>query len=292
MSEHTKRRTLTIETIGMIFTMRFCPLKFLSLALLASTTSVASAASLVPHRAVYDISLLRADDGASVADASGRMVFELTGSACDGYSVNYRFVTKLGDNDGSTVVTDFRVTTFEEPEGSSFSFASSNFVNNDQVEEVRGHASREDSKVSVDLTKPEDEEVLLSGEVLFPTQQFEGILKAAENGEKLVQHLVFDGSEQGKKMFDATSIIGARSVLPNDNDDQLLSQDALSKTPFWPVTISYFDQGAGGELLPNYVTSFDMHDNGISRNITMDYGDMALKATLSDLEVLDAGNCN
>lgn len=272
--------------------MRFCSLKFLSVALLACASSVASAASLVPHRAVYDISLLRADEGASVADASGRMVFELTGSACDGYSVNYRFVTKLGDNDGSTVVTDFRVTTFEEPEGSSFSFASSNFVNNNQVEEVRGHASRGDGKVAVDLSKPEDEKLEFSGDVLFPTQQFEGILTAAENGEKLVQHLVFDGSEQGQKFFDATSIIGSRSKLPDDDSDTLLSQDALSTTPFWPVTISYFDQGASGELLPNYVTSFDMHDNGISRNITMDYGDMALKATLSDLEVLDGSDCN
>lgn len=272
--------------------MKFCSLGLFSLAVLGCASSVASAASLVPHRAVYDISLLRAEEGASVADASGRMVFELTGSACDGYSVNYRFVTRLGDNDGSTVVTDFRVTTFEDPEGSSFSFASSNFVNNNQVEEVRGHASRTDSKIAVDLTKPEDEEVQFSGNVLFPTQQFEGILAAAENGEKLVQHLVFDGSEQGKKLFDATSIIGAREELPAADSNPLLSQDAIAKTPFWPVTISYFDQGANGELLPNYVTSFDMHDNGISRNITMDYGDMALKATLSDLEVLDGSSCN
>lgn len=272
--------------------MRFCSLKLLSVAFIGFAASAASAASLVPHRAVYDISLLRAAEGASIADASGRMVFELTGSACEGYSVSYRFVTKLGDNDGSTVVTDFRVTTFEDPEGSSFSFASSNFVNNNQVEETRGHASRNDSEVSVGLTKPEEEEVIFFGDVLFPTQQFEGILTAAENGEKLVQHLVFDGSEQGKKLFDATSIIGAREKLSDSDGNALLSQDELAKTPFWPVTISYFDQEATGELLPNYVTSFDMHDNGISRNITMDYGDMALKATLSDLEVLGDVDCN
>lgn len=272
--------------------MRFCTLRLFSAALLCCATSVVSAASLVPHRAVYDISLLRAEEGASVADASGRMVFELTGSSCEGYSVNYRFVTKLGDNDGAVVVTDFRVTTFEDPEGSSFSFASSNFVNNNQVEETRGHASREDNQVAVNLTKPEDEEIMFSSKVLFPTQQFEGILAAAENGEKLVQHLVFDGSEQGKKLFDATSIIGARKELSDSDANSPLSQDALAETPFWPVTISYFDLGEDGELLPNYVTSFDMHDNGISRNITMDYGDMALKATLSDLEVLDQIACN
>lgn len=254
-------------------------------------TTAAGAASLLPHRAVYDISLLSAEEGASIADASGRMVFELTGSACEGYSVKYRFVTKLGDNDGSQVVTDFRVTTFEDPDGSAFSFASSNFVNNNQVDETRGHASRKDSEVSVDLTKPEKEEISFPGEVLFPTQQFEGILVAAEEGKKLVQHLVFDGSEQGKKLFDATSIIGARGTLAEDETKSHLGQDVLAKTPFWPVTISYFNQGENGELLPNYVTSFDMHNNGISRNITMDYGDMALKATLSNLEVLESVDC-
>nr|WP_306267357.1 cell envelope integrity EipB family protein [Pararhizobium sp. IMCC3301] len=254
--------------------------------------SSAGAVSLVPHRAVYDISLLTVDESASIGDVNGRMVFELTGSKCDGYAVNYRFVTRLGDKDGTAAVTDFRVATFEDADGSSFSFTSSNFINNNKVDEVQGFANRDDDKISVGLTKPEEEVLTFPGNAIFPTQQFEKLIAAAIDGQKIVQQVIFDGSEQGRKIFDATSLIGAKHSLADADQTGILSVAEVAKTPFWPVTVSYFDQGTGGEPLPNYVTSFDMHDNGISRNITMDYGDMILKAELEKLEVLEADPCN
>ncbi len=253
----------------------------------------AHAVSLVSHRAVYDISLVEVADAASISDVSGRMVFELTGSKCDGYAVQYRFVTRLGEKDGTSAVTDFRVTTFEEADGSSFSFASSNFVNNNKVDEVRGVANRENDEIEVGLTIPETENLSFPGSAVFPSQQFEKLITAAIGGEKIVQHLVFDGSEKGKEIFDATSLIGPLGHLNDaEKSDLLLSIDEVAGSDFWPVTISYFDQGDTGELLPNYVTSFDMHDNGISRNIKMDYGDMVLKADLTQLDVLEADICN
>lgn len=264
----------------------------LILATIGAGVLSAQAVSLVPHRAVYDVSLVEADDAASIADVSGRMVFELTGSECDGYAVQYRFVTRLGDKDGTSAVTDFRVTTFEEADGSSFSFASSNFVNNNKVEEVRGVANREEGEIAVGLTIPENQKLTISGNAVFPSQQFEKLINAAINGQKIVQHMVFDGSEQGKEVFDATSLIGPQGNLSDTDKKGILSIEEVASSQFWPVTISYFDQGATGELLPNYVTSFDMHDNGISRNITMDYGDMILKADMTQLDVLEADSCN
>lgn len=252
----------------------------------------AQAVSLVAHRAVYDISLVEAKDAAAISDVSGRMVFELTGSECDGYAVQYRFVTRLGEKNGTSAVTDFRVTTFEEADGSSFSFASSNFVNNNKVDEVRGVANRKNDEIAVGLTIPESEDLTFPGSVVFPSQQFEKLISAAMSGQKIVQHLVFDGSEKGQEVFDATSLIGAQGELSVAEKGGPLSVEEIVKSPFWPVTISYFDQGSTGELLPNYVTSFDMHDNGISRNITMDYGDMILKAELTQLDVLEADLCN
>lgn len=282
-----------LKQYGISFVMKLNFLQPALILLLSGTAlSAAGAVSLVPHRAVYDISLLKADESASIADVNGRMVFELTGSECDGYAVNYRFVTRLGDKDGTAAVTDFRVATFEDADGSSFSFASSNFVNNNKVEEVLGFASRNDGEISVGLTKPEEEVLTFSGDAIFPTQQFEKLIAAAMDGQKIVQQVVFDGSEQGRKVFAATSLIGAKDTLAEADKKGILSLAEIAKTPFWPVTVSYFDQGTGGEPLPNYVTSFDMHDNGISRNITMDYGDMILQASLAELDVLEADPCN
>lgn len=48
---------------------------------------------LAPHRAVYEISLDQSRNAGSVTDMSGRMVYELTGSACEGWSQSMRFVS-------------------------------------------------------------------------------------------------------------------------------------------------------------------------------------------------------
>ncbi|MBL4645665.1 MAG: cell envelope integrity EipB family protein [Rhizobiales bacterium] len=259
---------------------------------LACLLGQANAVTLLPHRAVYDISLIKNEGGSAISNATGRMVFELLGSSCEGYTVNYRFVTRIVDGDGNSVVTDFRVTSYENTEAQSFNFASSNFINNKQVEETRGHAQRKGAGISVKLSKPNEQTIDFPGAVSFPTQQFEEILDAAQAGKKIMQHLVYDGSEQGKKLFDATSIIGSGGILPKNQQKGLLKRPEFADTTYWPITISYFDLGTNGEALPNYVTSFDVHENGISRKITMDYGDMALSAKLTDLEMLNVSICD
>ena len=73
----------------------------LGLALAALAPAAASAQStgsvrLVPHRAVYDLSLARAAGSSrSIDSASGRIAFDFGGDACDGYTLKYRQVTVL-----------------------------------------------------------------------------------------------------------------------------------------------------------------------------------------------------
>ena len=71
--------------------MQFLP-KALGLSTLLAAVAVSTvqpggaAAVQAPHRAVYDLSLSRASQGSGVNGVDGRMVFEVTGSACEGYS--------------------------------------------------------------------------------------------------------------------------------------------------------------------------------------------------------------
>ena len=68
---------------------------FLGLASSAVFASLpASAAQLLaPHRAVYDLALDKASDRSGITDITGRMVYEFNGSACEGYTVTFRFMT-------------------------------------------------------------------------------------------------------------------------------------------------------------------------------------------------------
>ncbi len=57
----------------------------------------------------------------------------------------------------------------------------------------------------------------------------------------------------------------------------------LKPDEVWPVNIAYFeDKGEGGEEVPVYSISFKLHDNGVTRDLVMDYGEFSMKGTLVD----------
>ena len=47
----------------------------------------------------------------------------------------------------------------------------------------------------------------------------------------------------------------------------------MATRPYWPVTIAYFNDDATGDALPIYRMEFKLYENGITRDLTMDYGD-------------------
>src|SRR5262245_12207745 len=103
--------------------MRISRLALVTLSLSSVVTAASSEAAqlLAPHRAVYDLALDRASDRSGITGLSGRMVYEFNGSACEGYTVTFRFVTRIDTSD-VTRLTDQQTTTFEDGDGKTFSF--------------------------------------------------------------------------------------------------------------------------------------------------------------------------
>ena len=76
---------------------RALPFSPWSLSLALGAVPAFAGAPLVPHRAVYDLSLDKASDRSGITGLSGRMVYEFNGSPCEGYTVKFRFVTQIDD---------------------------------------------------------------------------------------------------------------------------------------------------------------------------------------------------
>ena len=92
---------------------------------LAAGLSPAIAAQNMPmaaHRATYDLILAEGAGKGGVESARGRIVFEFNGSACEGYTLNFRQVTELNGGDIGTKLSDMRSSTFEAGDGSSLRF--------------------------------------------------------------------------------------------------------------------------------------------------------------------------
>ena len=64
----------------------------------------------------------------------------------------------------------------------------------------------------------------------------------------------------------------------------------------WPVSIAYFNDGGSekeenGEEVPDYQMSFTLFENGVARNLTMNYGDYVLAGKLEQLDALEISEC-
>ena len=119
-----------------------------------------AAPSLAPHRAVYDLVLDKASDKSGITQLAGRMVYEFNGSACEGYTTNFRFVTKIDTNEASRM-TDQQTSTFEDASGKSFSFVTKSFVDQSLDKEVKGTATVDPKGLKVDIEKPQTQSVEL-----------------------------------------------------------------------------------------------------------------------------------
>lgn len=246
------------------------------------------AGGLVPHRVAYDLSL---ESNPQMSDLSvnmkGRMVYEFTGNACEGYSVNFRFVLETGDAGGNSAVTDLRNKNFESGDGGSFNFQSQTFVNEVQTEDVSGTAVRAGDKVNVKLKLTENTEFTIDKPVMFPTTQLIKTIAEAEKGTTVFSDDIYDGSDGGQHVFHTSTVIGALRTTPPDE-----SEKPIGNLRRWPVTVSYFGAESGGDQPPDYSISFDLWENGISSKMRLDYGDFVLNGKIAHLELLPETACD
>jgi EipB-like len=250
----------------------------------AQTAAIVETMPLAAHRAVYDLTLQKAIGSKSPTSAHGRIAFDFTGSACEGYVQNFRQLTELQPAEGPTRVSDMRSLTFEDGEGRNFTFKTRTSVDNEQTDEVDGRAQRPpQGPVSVDLVKPKAAKLDFDHDVLFPTEHLKYIVAAGKAGKNILEVKVYDGSDNGDKIYSTTTIIGKPIASPAADKTAHIPQ--LEGMQRWPVTISYFDEGRKDEA-PNYILSFDLYENGISSALRLDYGDFVLAGEMTSLELL------
>ena len=252
---------------------------------------------LAPHRAVYDLKLSKTRGNGSIEAVRGRILYDFSGNACDGYALQFRQVSELDSGEGKAAVSDLRSTTWEDAAAKTFRFNSENLVNEQQTDAVDGHAERSGEAVDVSLNKPKEKRFTEPVDAVFPTEHMRRIIEAARAGKTILEFPVYDGSESGDKLYNTLTVIG-RTIAPGAKppDDAGAKIPALAKLPRWPVTISYFEQESEkkqqtGEQTPVYSIGFELYENGISRALTLDYPDFTISGKMTSLEMKKETPC-
>ncbi|MCL2714921.1 MAG: cell envelope integrity EipB family protein [Alphaproteobacteria bacterium] len=247
------------------------------------------------HQALYNLNLLKSR-GNAIGAARGRIVYNFTGSVCEGYSSEFRQVSELDNGEGKSIISDLRSTSWEDASGKSFRFRIETLTNEVSTSQVDGTAERSGDHIIVRLRQPSSKTLTLDGSIVFPTEQIQRIIDAAREGKSLLELNVYDGSGNGEKVYDTMAVIG--QPIPPDrpvtSPDPSIGSEQMKSQTRWPVTVSYFDRDAKrreGEQTPLYAMSFELYENGVSRAIVLDYNDFVLSGGIDKFEVKDARPC-
>jgi envelope integrity protein B len=256
----------------------------------------ATSGPLLAHQAVYELSLKKSRGGNPIGSARGRILYNFTGSACEGYTTEFRQVSELDSGEGKLTLHDLRWTAWEDAAGKSYRFKIDARTDDSGSSPVDGVAERDGNHVNVKLKQPEAKTLTLDGSTVFPTQQVERIIAAAREGKSVLELTVYDASENGQKVFNTLAVIG--QPIPGDRvtaaPDPSMANDALKSLTRWPVTVSYYDRDTKakeGEQTPVYSMSFELFENGVSRSLVLDYNDFVIAGTLQKLEIKSSKRC-
>jgi hypothetical protein len=253
---------------------------------------------LAPHRAVYDLKLATSQSSSrGIQGVRGRILYDFSGNACDGYDLQFRQVSELDSGEGKAALSDLRSTTWEDGSAKKFRFNSENLVNASRTDVVNGRAERSTETVAVNLSKPKEKTLTVPASSVFPTEHMRRIIVAAREGKTILEFPVYDGSETGEKLYNTLTIIG-RPIAPGAKPptDAAAKVPALAKLTRWPVTISYFEKQdakdeRGGEQTPVYSISFELYENGISRALVLNYSDFSISGEMTSLEMKKEKAC-
>src|SRR6202046_49655 len=245
---------------------------------LSGSARAAANGAFLSHQALYELTLLKSRGSNSISSARGRILYSFTGSACEGYTSEFRQVSEMDNGENKVTLSDLRSTSWEDAAGKTYRFKIDSRMNDVDTGPIDGIAERVGDHITVKLKQPQAKTFNLDGSTVFPTEQIQHIIAAAKEGKSILEQTVYDGSDNGEKVFSTLAVIGQ----PIHGDQSIASpdpsteSDAMKSTTRWPVTVSYYDHDAKpeeGEQTPLYAMSFELFEHGVSRALVRAYDD-------------------
>ncbi|MBV6632310.1 MAG: cell envelope integrity EipB family protein [Alphaproteobacteria bacterium] len=237
-----------------------------------------------PHKAIYQLKMTAVRNLQRISSVSGEMFFEW-GDACEAWTTTQKFQLDYAyvEGAGQKFVSDY--SSWEAKDGETFSFTSKNLSNGRVNKVYRGSAERANSgRGEADFSRPEEKQIAIPRGFLFPSEHTFKLLEAAKDGRKIFGATMFDGSDdQGPVLVNA--VIGKRV----DALDEAEEDNPALREPGWSVRMAFFDtQGDNSDSTSaNYEMTVTLLENGIVRDLAIDYDDFSLAGELVTIDTLE-----
>src|ERR1043166_5296824 len=156
----------------------------------------AQAAEIVPHHAVYSMSLGATHGDAGVTGAGGTMAYQW-GETYDGWTVEQRYRLEIGYAESSNVSISSNFVTWEAKDALKYRFNQKETRNGTDNDEIRGEAKLDGPGKggTVSFEKPEAKTLKLPAGTLFPSAHTIFLIDKAKAGENFMSTQIFDGAQ-------------------------------------------------------------------------------------------------
>jgi hypothetical protein len=252
---------------------------------LAVGAGPADARAMVPHEAVYELSLAKVRSTQAANAISGRMVFTWR-DVCDGWSIDYRSRMQISFPQGTREV-GWRYSAWESKDGERFRFFTRRLAGA-EPERREGEASlTQGAGGTATFARPDNRTVELPGDTMFPLHHSEAVIDRAQAGDTFFWSHVFDGTGEADGLFGVSAVV-TREIPANE--DLPLDHALLRDQSSWRVALAYFP-GGSREATPESEQATRLFANGVAGSIRIDYGDFVVRAELAELKRLEAEAC-
>ena len=249
--------------------------------------AVQAAPVVTPHRAVYDLSLLKSRGKGPVAQARGKLEFEWA-DVCTGWTVQQRTRVEISYAEGAVVEFGWTLNAFETKDGQRYRFFIRRFDAGGPSEELRGeaHLSAPGEGGLATFSEPEVREIVLPKGTMFPTAHSLLLIEMAERDALPLWRVVFDGSgDEG--LFGVNAVISR--AMPADSGAAIDSPLVRGQRS-WRLHMAYFGMDEA-VAEPEHEQALRMFANGVVDQLVLDYGDFALQGDLAEIEGLPSPEC-
>ncbi len=255
--------------------------------LLMPATGWSQPISMVPHRAIYELTTDHITADGPFTGGTGLFSIEIVES-CDGWTLNQRIRIIFSEKMGNTLDSDSHFASFEARDGETFTFEVRNLRNGIVVEEYSGSAETDGpgGAGSATFKEPEGERIKLPKGTFFPITYNHILIEKIISGARFVSARTFDGGGLDSA-YEVNAVIGDREPggeLQSEGDTQIAEGEV------WPVRLAYFPI-ASSDPEPMIEIDVELLPNGVSPSLVFDYGYIALKASLQRIEELDRPTC-
>jgi hypothetical protein len=249
----------------------------------AAAPSVTKAkASLTPHKATYELSLLRAAPGDGVRGARGKMVYTLA-DRCDGYTIESNVSMNLSYAGGNDQKVDQRYASWEAKNGRFSSFTMQTLENDEPAKTYRGTITLDpDGAGTATYEADKTTNFKLAPGTMLSTAHTLALLENAAAGKKFFSREVIDGSfDQGPFLITALIPTSREGRAAQDKDNL----SGMVGGRFWPMSLAYFSTSSKSAV-PEYELGMELLPSGISRSMTQDFGTFVIGFKLVEIEPL------